>query len=209
MEKRAVNKSTFESLYAFLLLAYPAEFRRKYGPQMSQLVRDCKRDQTGRLAGTRLCLRTLLDLARTAPSEHLDQLRKERSMNSRRIDFVALIGVVLIIATAFLLLNYGRNHQVSPILTLGYVLDAVVAAGVIGNLIVFLLTRFTRLNPLRSAFWTFLVVNGLPALVLGIIGPRIDSNFNLANTLIGYAASFVFWYGLHWLWSQRSKPAAV
>jgi hypothetical protein len=130
-------------------------------------------------------------------------------MNSRRIDFVALIGVVLIIATAFLLLNYVRNHQVSPILTLGYVLDAVVAAGVIGNLIVFLLTRFTRLNPLRSAFWTFLVVNGLPALVLGIIGPRIDSNFNLANTLIGYAASFVFWYGLHWLWSQRSKPAAV
>ena len=81
----------------------------------------------------------------------------------------------------------------SWILTLGYVLDALVTAGVVGNLIAFLLILITRFNPLRIALWTLLVVNGLLLLVSVVIGSRVDPNFKLAPVLVGYVVSlFLF-----------------
>jgi hypothetical protein len=87
----------------------------------------------------------------------------------------------------------------------------VVVTGVIGNLIVFLLVKTTRLDPVRLALWTFLIVNGLPAIVLAFVGSRIDPQFRMTATLVGYAASFLFWFGVHWAWSQtkaRMQPAS-
>ena len=203
------------SVYRFLLLAYPNSFRREYGPQMVQLFRDCRRDARAEsqvFGNCRLWLRTLLDLASTAPAEHLEHLRKEHAfMRNLRNDAPALIGSVAIIAAAFFLLTYGRRHEVSSILFFGYALDALVTTGVVGNLIVFLLVKITRLRPLRIAFWTFLVINAVPALLLAFVGGRLSPNFKVGATLLGYLVSFLFWLSVHYLWAQwkNVKPLAV
>ena len=126
-------------------------------------------------------------------------------MSTLRRDAVALFGCIGIIALAMLLLNYGRAHDVSSILIFGYALDAVVVAGTLGNLIVFLLAKTTRLNPLRTALWTFLIINAAPVILLAVIGTRIEPQFRLMPILIGYSVSFVFWFSIHWIWSQTKS----
>jgi hypothetical protein len=195
----------FLSIYSILLLAYPREFRREYGSQMVLLLLDCQRDARTAPARTRIWLRTLVDLVRTAPREHLEKIKKENNfMRNLRTDLIAIGGCVVIILAALLLLNYGRAHQVPSILLFGYVLDALVFTGVLGNLIVFLLIK--RFRPLRVAFWTFLIVTLVPAIAITLIAGR-DPNFNAPNVVIGYVVSFFFWYGLHWLWSNKLKPS--
>jgi len=132
-------------------------------------------------------------------------------MRNLRNDALALIGSVAIIAAAFFLLTYGRRHEVSSILFFGYALDALVTTGVVGNLIVFLLVKITRLRPLRIAFWTFLVINAVPALLLAFVGGRLSPNFKAGATLLGYLVSFLFWLSVHYLWAQWKsvKPLAV
>ena len=122
----------FLSIYSILLLAYPREFRREYGSQMVLLLVDCQRDVRTAPARTRLWVRTLFDLVRTALREHLNNIRKEnKHMRNLRRDLVAIGGCLLLIAGALLLLNYGRSHQVSSILVFGHVLDAIVFTGVV------------------------------------------------------------------------------
>jgi hypothetical protein len=202
-------------VYHFLLLAYPIGFRRDYGRQMMQLFRDCQRDAGAGphvLGSLRLWFRTLLDLAHTAPAEHLEHLRKENAfMKNLRRDALALIGSIAIIVAAFFLLTYGRRHEVSSILIFGYALDALVTTGVIGNLIVFLLVKITRLRPLQIAFWTFLIISAVPALLLAFVGGRLSPNFRVGATLLGYVVSFLFWMGVHYLWAQfkNDKPLTV
>jgi hypothetical protein len=173
---------------------------------MTQVFRDCYRAEkknSGPLGIWRLWLHTLLDLVRTAPKEHLERLGKGSSvMNNLRKDALALLGCIGIIVIAFLLLAYGRKHEVTPILLVGRSLDALVTAGIVGNLIVFLLVKTTRLNSLRVALWTFLVVNAVLFLVATLIGSRVDPQFELGGVLIGYVVSFLFWFGLHWVWAK-------
>jgi len=128
-------------------------------------------------------------------------------MRKLHTDLVAIGACVLLILGALLLLNYGRSHQVPSILLFGHVLDALVFTGVLGNLIVFLLVKLTSLRPLRVAFWTFLIVCLVPALALTVIAAAGNSNISAPNVLIGYFVSFLFWYGLHWLWSNKLKPS--
>ena len=200
-------------VYAALLFAYPAEFRREYGQQMIQVFGDSYRakDSNGMRKSTlRFWLHALSDLAASATKEHVDSLGKETSfMNSLRRDVLPLLGCIGIIVVALCLLNYGRNHQVSSILLFGYALDALVTAGVLGNLIVFLLVKTTKLNPLRTAFWTFLAINGTLLLVAALIGNSVDPQFRLGSVLVGYVVSFLFWFGLHWAWSKSSGQVAV
>lgn len=208
--KKSIGKDArfFLSVYSVLMLAYPKSFRREYGPQMAHLLLDCQRDTRNRVALVGLWIRTLTDLVRTVPVEHLQNSRKGKNFMSKlRNDLVAIGGCVLLIVAALLLLNYGRSHQVSSILLFGYVLDALVFTGITGNLIVFLLIKLTALKPLRVAFWTFLIVSCVPALALTLIAGRVDPNFNTPGVVIGYAVSFAFWYGLHWLWTQKPTPS--
>jgi hypothetical protein len=174
---------------------------------MVLLLLDCHRDARTAPARTRIWLRTLFDLVRTAPLEHLEEIRKENNfMRNLRTDLFAIGGCVLIILAALLLLNYGRAHQVSSILRFGYVLDALVFTGMLGNLIVFLLIKVTKFRPLRVALWTFLIVSFVPAIAITLIAGR-DPDFNAPNVVIGYVVSFFFWYGLHWLWAHKLKPS--
>jgi len=197
----------FVWIYSILLLAYPREFRREYGPEMVRLVLDCQRDTYTISARRRLWLRTFFDLVRTAPRERLNNLRQENKlMRKLHPNLVAIGGCVLLILAAMLLLNYGRSHQVPSILLFGHVLDAVVFTGVVGNVIVFLLVKLTRLRPLRVAFWTFLIVTLVPSLALTLIAGT-DSKINAPRVVVGYVVSFMFWYGLHWLWSNKLKAS--
>ena len=123
-------------------------------------------------------------------------------MRKLRSDALALLGCLAIIVAAFFLLTYGRRHEVSAILIFGYALDALVTTGLVGNLIVFLLVKITRLKPLRIAFWTFLIVNAVPALALAFVGGRLSPNFKAGATLLGYVISLLFWMGVHYLWAQ-------
>ena len=198
----------FLTIYSLLLLAYPRQFRREYGSQMVLLLLDCQRDAHTTSARRRLWLRTLFDLVRTAPREHLNNLKEENKlMRKLHTDLVAIGACVLLIVGALLLLNYGRSHQVPSILLFGHILDALAFTGIVGNLIVFLLVKLTSLRPLRVAFWTFLIVCLVPALALTLIAAAGNSNINAPNVLIGYVVSFLFWYGLHWLWSNKLKPS--
>jgi len=198
----------FLTIYSILLLAYPREFRREYGSQMVLMLLDCQRDARTTAARRRLWLRTMFDLIRTAPREHLNHLREESNfMRKLQTDLVAIGGCVLLIVGALLLLNYGRAHQVPSILLFGHILDALVFTGVVGNLIVFLLVKLTRFRPLRIAFWTFLIVTLVPALALTVIAASGNSKISAPNVLVGYVVSFLFWYGLHWLWSNKIKPS--
>jgi hypothetical protein len=78
-----------------------------------------------------------------------------------------------------------------------------VTAGVVGNLIIFLL-RPTRLDPVKTALWTMLVVNAILFVLVWVISSRVDPQFNLPGVLIAYFVSFLFWFAVHWIWA-RSK----
>jgi len=45
--------------------------------------------------------------------------------------------------------------------------------------------------------------------VSALIGGRVDPQFRLGSVLIGYVVSFLFWFGLHWMWAKSSRQLAV
>ena len=185
-----------------MLLAYPREFRLEYGLEMTQLFRDCYRDihSDGLITRIAFWLRMILDVIRTAPLERWETLGKRwDTMKNLKRDVIGLLACLAIIVVAFLLLGYGRKHEVASILMFGYVLDAIVTAGIVGNLIIFLLVMTTRLSTFRTAVWTLLVVNGALLLMAVLIGSRVDSQFNFPTVLVAYLVSFVFWLTIHWL----------
>jgi|SRR5215510_8535239 len=202
-----------QKLFQMVLFAYPREFRREYGKEMEQFFRDCYRAESvyrGPLGVGALWFRTLLDLARTAPREHLENLGKDNAiMRDLRNKVLAPVGSLAIVVVAFLLLSYGRKNEVSFILVFGRVLDALVVAGIVANLIAFLLMAVTRLNPLRIALWTLMIVHCALLILSTIIGNKVDPTFKLGSTVLAYAVSFVFWFSLHWIWSKASSSQAV
>lgn len=198
-------------VYKFLLVAYPAAFRREYGHQMQQVFRDCYRDEARRnqfaIAG--YWMRTLLDLVRTATKEHTEHFRKDHTiMSSLGRDIVPLVSCTAIIVVAFTLLSYGRTHEVWSILAFGRVLDAIVTTGIIGNLVVFLLVKTTRWHSLRIALWTFVVVHAVLLIVIAVIGPQIEAQFRFGPNMLAYFLSFLFWFGLHWAWHLSNRQLA-
>lgn len=204
---------TPQRLFQLILLAYPREFRHDYGAQMTQLFRDCYRVEKvnrGVLGVGRLWFRTLLDLGRAAPREYLAILGKEHSlMRNPGKNALGFLGSIALVVMAVLLLSYGRKHEVSTILVFGRALDALATAGIVGNLIIFLLMTITRLNPLRIALWTLMVVNAALLLATAIIGSKVDPAFNLGGVVLAYTISFVFWFSIHWIWSKASGQWTV
>jgi len=186
-------------VYGFMLLAYPADFRRQFGEQMCQVFRDSYRAEARSGSVTGFWLRTLLDLVLTAAKERT--ATKGFFMN-RRTDAIALLGCVAIIVIAFLLQAYVRNN-VPSIVWFGYILDPLVVSGVIGNLIVFVLNKTTKLNPLRTAVTVFALVDGALLLLIVVIS-RTGPAVNWIGILGGYVVSYAIWVGLHFAWHSMS-----
>jgi len=195
-------------LYGLLLFAYPTAFRNAYRAEMIQTFSDCYRAKGGEGVGgiLRLWVQTLVDLLVSAVKEHSES--EGSFMNNLRKDAMAIVGCVLVIATAFILLSYGRKHEVSSILSFGYFLDAVATTGIVGNLIVFLLAKVTKFNSFRIAISTFLVVHAALLFLLVFIAGRSDPRFNIAATAVGYLGSFLFWVLFHWMWSKTGNSLA-
>lgn len=195
-------------LYGLLLLAYPQEFRREFGFQMLQVFRDCYRSEASRGALLTFWLRILRDLVLTAAKERVDSSGKEGMFMNRLTDAMALLGCVFIIVIAFLLLTYGRRNEVASILLFGHVLDALVTTGVVGNFVVFLLAKTTKLNQLRTAIFTFAIVHAIGVLLILVVS-RSDPGFNLGRVVIGYLLSFVIWAGLHFAWRRTAANQSL
>lgn len=196
-------------IYRVLLAAYPSEFRREYGPSMLQVFRDSSRDAALRprkFASANFWLTILCDLVVSASKQHIESFGQENgAMNNIRRDLMAVAGCAVIILAAFILLTYGRANEVGPVLVFGRVLDALVFTGIVGNLAVFLLVKITRWDSFRIACWTFVLVTALPAVLLAVIGSRIDPQFRLGATMLAYVVSFVFWLLLHYLWRSTAR----
>lgn len=91
--------------YRLLLLAYPIEFRREYGPHMLQLFRDCSLRayaQSGSTGMFSLWMFTLFDLFSTVVEEHL-----QRETNMTKEKFIRLSGWGLILAAVTLVVGFG------------------------------------------------------------------------------------------------------
>lgn len=187
-------------LYGLLLLAYPPEFRRRFQNEMLQVFRDSYRLETRRRSLPGFWLWTVVDLVVTAAQERANRWRKEETIMNRNL--LALLGSIGIIVVAFVLLTYGRRNEVASILLFGYVLDAVVTTGIIGNLIFFILNKTTKFDPLRTALWTFAVVHAVLLFVVLVIA-RNDPRFNLPATVVGYGVSFAIWAGLYFALQRR------
>jgi len=175
---------------------------------MVQVFRDSyfEQRQASRGSVLRLWVLTIEDLVCSALKERTES---ENFMNNLRRDLIGALGCLIIIATAFCLLGYGRKNEISSIITFGYFLDALVTAGVIGNLVIFLLAKVTRLDRFRTALYTMLIVHAVPLILLVLVIGRNVPNFNKSSTIIGYVGSFLFWIGLHWMWSRSSNSSAV
>lgn len=83
--------SISKRLYEALLVAYPKELRRAYGPQMVQVFEDLCRERRGRTFGLiRLWFRALRDLAATA------FVQRSRAMKWKFLMPLALVFGLLI-----------------------------------------------------------------------------------------------------------------
>ena len=175
---------------------------------MLQVFRDCYKAEASGGSLPTFWLRTLLDLLVTAAKERTDGSGREGVFMNRRTDGMAMIACLAIIVIAFLLLTYGRRNDVSSILLFGYILDALVTTGVIGNLIVFILLKTTKFNPLRIALWTFGVIHAALLLFIVLVLSRSDPGFSAGAVVTGYVVSFIIWAGVHvaWRMSMGNQP---
>jgi hypothetical protein len=201
-----VNIST--RFYSWLLFAYPAEFRLEFGQEMLQVFRDSYRAEARNGSLPSFWLRILSDLVLTVVKERADSARRKSMFMNRRSDAVALLACVGIIAIAFLLHRYIVNNNVPIILFFGYILDALIVTGVIGNFIVFLLNKTTKLNPLRTASSVFAMVHAILLLLIVVIS-RNGPPVNWAGVMVGYVVSFVIWVGLHFAWHSTKRNHAL
>ena len=199
-------------LFQLMLLAYPRAFRLEYGSEMTQLFRDCYRDtRAGGLATVvDFWRRMIMDVMRTAPVERWDTVGKG-AMKNLKSDVIGLLACIAVIAGALFLLRYGIKHLVGPLLLVGSALDAIVAAGVVSNLIIFPLVMATRLPRFRTALWSLLAVHVALLLLAALIGFTGGHHFNFPWVFASYVVSFIFWLTLHWLWTltqTSTEPVA-
>ncbi len=188
-----------EKLYGLLLLFYPAEFRREYGPHMAQLFRDRRSETFNHL---RLWSEMIIDLVRSAPREHLEKIREGVSI----MRALKTIGVAIIIYAVAVLLTgiFLEKMRMQLPFFLGSLIDALVAVGILFNLI-FLILWSTGLMPTARAVITSGVAS---ALLLAIILAVISSISPVeqrpgANAIVTIFLSLCVWFIVHWMWAQK------
>ena len=90
------RKNPGERWYRRLLQLYPRDFRDEFGAEMTRLYRDRRRDERGwKLWGS-----LLVDLLRTAPSQHLAMLRQDLSYAWRALQRTPVVTATTILTLA-------------------------------------------------------------------------------------------------------------
>jgi hypothetical protein len=210
----SANKSLVISmrLYRLLLAAYPAEFRHEYGAQMAQVFRDRCREEQGRRRGGnrssaglwRVWMETILDLARTAPEEHLQYAGRGVCLMKALLKIAAAIVVY---AVLFMLigkfLSGSREHL--PFL-LGTLIDSLVAIGILFNFLVLVFFTTRLLTAVRAVITSGIITSVLViAMVAAIaLSHPADGRPNGA-VIMGLLVSFLLWFGVHWFWAQKKN----
>lgn len=187
-----------------MLRAYPRTFRVEYGPEMTQLFRDCYRDihADGLITALAFWQRMIVDVMRTAPLERWEALeRRCEIMKNLKTDVLGLLACIAILAVAFVLFGLLRTTSIAIV---DYALDAIITAGIVSNLIIFLLALTTRLRSFQVALRTLAIVHVALLLVATSLGLRIDPRFSFLAVLVAYVISFIFWLGVHRVRSQLS-----
>jgi hypothetical protein len=198
--------SLSKQLYQLMLRAYPREFRLDYGSEMTQVFCDCYRDRNSRLE---FWPRVILDVIRTAPLERWETLGKGETMKNLKRDAIGLLACVAIVVVVLLMHSYVLKTGFGSTFLLGYALDAIATAGILGNLVIFVLMMARRHSTFRTALWSLLIVNGALLLIAILIGTRVGG-FNFPAVVLSYVVSFLFWTTIHWIWSQiRTSTAPV
>jgi len=205
--KRRRNCS--ERLYAALLFFYPVGFRREYGREMSLLFADRRREAEGvagrrPLALARLWCETLIDLARSAPSEHLESFMKgEGLMKTLRTIVLALLAYAFTLTVVAPL--YSRNVGKIP----GFVaslLDALIFTGLVFNFVYLLLTLPRWLEGVRAVRVTLTITAAVIAVLITIMtlsgGPHLNASILLAQVL-----GLLFWFTVYLWWVLRRRPS--
>lgn len=209
--KATVNRRLVLSqrLYGCLLLAYPSEFRQEYGPQMAQAFRDrCREEAKRRDQGrglVRLWTDTLLDLLRTAPREHLENNRKGAPvMKALRTIALAIIAYALLFVLTGMFLHSNRERL--PFLV-GTFIDSLVAIGILFNFF-FLVLATTGLLPAVRAVIVSGAITAVLVLVLVLLSSRAAPDGGPNGTaIIAMVASYLIWFGVHWMWAQKKNQA--
>jgi putative ABC transport system permease protein len=98
-----------ERIFNALLRLLPAEFRDDYEREMSATFHAERRAAEGRLALARLWITTVVDVFRTAPSEHADVLRRDLSYAVRMLTRRPALTVTAVITLA---LGVGANTAI-------------------------------------------------------------------------------------------------
>jgi hypothetical protein len=117
-----------EKIYAFLLRLYPSAFRKAYGEESMQLVRDRLRDETGFVGRLRLWFDLVVDCLMSLPTEyrhaqhmlsatqsHSDGVPGFHVLEERPIGpgtlFAAVICFLAVLGTLSLLMKQGRRSN--------------------------------------------------------------------------------------------------
>ena len=111
-----------ERLYRALLVAYPEEFRREYGPQMEQTFQDLCREEARKSGFVWLWLRAILDLGTTAFVERIRALGRsdgrEVGVNDYKLAGVGiafLLAPLLFVAASLLKYGFGVGFLFDPL----------------------------------------------------------------------------------------------
>lgn len=209
MKRTKREGSRSRRAYALLLAAYPREFRREYGREMALVFADRCRDQRragGAAALARLWGEALLDLALTAPREHLEGLRGGggvmRTLRTVALALAAYAFTLLVVAPL-----YARNVQNLP----GFVnnlIDALITTGLIFNFIFLLLTLTRWLEGVRAVraalALTTLVVAAVITLMMVSLGAPARLNFLI---VVAQVLSLLVWFTAHLWWVLRKGRA--
>jgi uncharacterized membrane protein len=210
MDKRS---PVSQRVYGLLLLAYPLEFRREYGPHMAQVFRDCERRERKlqRVAGLpRLWLHVLADLSKTAPKERLQNFGKGVSIVRALRNMVIAI---VIYALAFIVTGevLARARQHLPF-AVGSFIDALVSVGILFNFIVLVLVTTRAMSAARAVLTSVIVTVVLLGVGLSLIAMRVPAEARPGGlTILMLGLSLLIWFVIHWMWAQRktSSPAAT
>jgi hypothetical protein len=186
--------------YALLLAAYPREFRREYGREMTLVFADRCREESAALA--RVWGEALLDLALTAPREHLGRFREGGGL-MKTLRTLAIAAVVYAFALLVVAPLYARNVGALPAFV-NSLIDALISTGLVFNFL-FLLLTLTRwregVRAVRLALLlTAVIAGGLITLMLLSVGDAARIGLNVAAAQV---LSLLFWYTAHLWWVRR------